>query len=520
MVSKVITATTIGLSAYKLDVEVDFANSTPGIVIVGLPDNAVNEARERVRSAVKNSGFSFTYQKVIVNLAPADIKKEGTNFDLPIAVGILVQSDFIEQEKIKDTAFLGELSLDGALRSINGVLSLVSGLKEIGVKQVIVPFVNAKEAALVDGIEVLGAEYLADVVNHFSDNSDSKLPQVSVDIKKYLNDNAQNDYIYDFKDVKGQQKAKRAMEIAAAGGHNILMMGSPGSGKTLMAKCFASILPPLELKEALELTKIYSISGLLPSNEPLITKRPYRAVHHSASAVGIIGGGSNPKPGEITLAHRGVLFLDEMVEFPRNVLETLRQPLEDGEIVISRAQTSIKYPADFMLLGAMNPCPCGFLGDSQKNCTCSEFQIQRYRSRLSGPLLDRIDLQIEVPRLSPEELLNMKSDSEPSIEIRKRVVNARKIQAQRYRNTNILTNSELNSDLIKQFCQIDEASENLLKAAIIKFNLSGRSYDRILKLARTIADLESSNGESNITQMHIAQALQYRTFVLEASSVL
>jgi magnesium chelatase family protein len=306
------------------------------------------------------------------------------------------------------------------------------------------------------------------------------------------------------------------MEIAAAGGHNMLMMGSPGSGKTLMAKCFASILPPLEMQEAIELTKIYSISGLLPAKEPLITQRPYRAIHHSASAVGIIGGGSNPKPGEITLAHRGVLFLDEMVEFPRNVLETLRQPLEDGEIVISRAQTSIKYPADFMLLGAMNPCPCGFLGDSQKQCSCSEFQVQRYRSRLSGPLLDRIDLQIEVPRLAPEELLNMKSDAEPSSEIRKRVVNARKIQVQRYENTNILTNSELNSDLIKQFCKIDEASENLLKSAIIKFNLSGRSYDRILKLSRTIADLE---GASEIAQTHIAQALQYRTFVADNVSV-
>lgn len=515
MVAKVITATTLGLNAYKLDVEVDFANSTPGIVIVGLPDNAVNEARERVRSAVKNSGFSFTYQKVIVNLAPADIRKEGTNFDLPIAIGILVQSDFLDQEKINDTAFLGELSLDGALRGVNGVLPLVSGLCDIGIKRVVVPMVNAQEAALVDGIEVYGAEYLVDVVNHFSEDSEAKLPQVTVDIQKYLVDNAQNEYNYDFKDVKGQQKAKRAMEIAAAGGHNLLMIGSPGSGKTLMAKCFASILPPLELKEALELTKIYSISGLLPQNEPLITRRPYRPVHHSASAAGIIGGGSNPKPGEITLAHRGVLFLDEMVEFPRNVLETLRQPLEDGEVVISRAQTSIKYPADFMLLGAMNPCPCGFLGDSQKACTCSEFQIQRYRSRVSGPLLDRIDLQIEVPRLSPEELLNMKCDAEPSSAIRKRVVDARKIQTQRYKNTNILSNSELNSDLIKKFCQIDEVSENMLKTAIIKFNLSGRSYDRILKLARTIADLAC---EANVSQMHIAQALQYRTFVAECSN--
>lgn len=516
MVSRVITATTIGLNAYKIETEVDFVHSLPNISIVGLPDTAVNEAKERVRSAVKNSGFTFPSLRVIVNLAPADIKKEGTNFDLPIAIGILAEGGFIEGEKIKETAFLGELSLDGKLRSVNGVLPLVSGLSELGAKTVIVPVENAEEAALVEGIEVLGAEYLADVVNHFSENSDSKLSRVTVDIKKYLNDNAQSDYIYDFKDVKGQQKAKRAMEIAAAGGHNMLMMGSPGSGKTLMAKCFASILPPLELKEALELTKIYSISGLLPSNKPLMTQRPYRSVHHSASAVGIIGGGSNPKPGEITLAHRGVLFLDEIVEFPRNVLEVLRQPLEDGEVVISRAQISIKYPADFMLLGAMNPCPCGFLGDSQKACSCSEFQVQRYRSKLSGPLLDRIDLQIEVPRLAPEELLNMKSNAEPSIEIRKRVIRARKTQAYRYKDTNILTNSELNSDLIKRFCRIDEASENLLKSAILKFNLSGRSYDRILKLSRTIADLE---GVENIGQMHIAQALQYRTFVAENSMV-
>lgn len=516
MVSRVITATTIGLSAHKIDVEVDFVHSLPAVTIVGLPDTAVNEARERVRSAVKNSGFTFPAQRVVVNLAPADIKKEGTNFDLPIAIGILAEGGFIECDLLNNIAFLGELSLDGSLRGINGVLPLVSGLKNLGIKSVIVPEVNAKEAALVDGIEIFGAEHLADVVNHFSKNSDFKLNKTTVNISQYLNENSKKNYIYDFKDVKGQQKAKKALEIAAAGGHNILMIGTPGSGKTLMAKCFASILPPLELEEALELTKIYSISGLLPSEQPLMTQRPYRAVHHSASAVGIIGGGSNPKPGEITLAHRGVLFLDEMVEFPRNVLETLRQPIEDGEVVISRAQTSIKYPADFILLGAMNPCPCGFLGDSQKRCTCSEFQIQRYRSRLSGPLLDRIDLQIEVPRLSSEELLNMKSDAEPSNEIRKRVVNARQIQVQRYRDTNIFTNSELNSDMIKQFCHIDKNSENMLKSAIIKFNLSGRSYDRILKLARTIADL---SGEKNISQMHLAQALQYRTFVSEEAVV-
>ncbi len=516
MVSKVITATTIGLDSYKIEVEVDFVHSLPNISIVGLPDAAVNEAKERVRSAVKNSGFTFPALRVIVNLAPADIKKEGTNFDLPIAIGILAQGGFIEEENLKNIAFLGELSLDGVLRGVNGVLPLVSGLKDIGVKRVIVPMINAKEAALVEGIEVLGAECLVDVVNHFSQDSDCKLRQTVVNTHDYLKENSQNNYIYDFKDVKGQQKAKKALEIAAAGGHNILMLGSPGSGKTLMAKCFASILPPLELKEALELTKIYSISGILPSKEPLITQRPYRAVHHSASAVGIIGGGSNPKPGEITLAHRGVLFLDEMVEFPRNVLETLRQPLEDGEVTISRAQTSIKYPADFMLLGAMNPCPCGFLGDSQKQCTCSEFQIQRYRSRLSGPLLDRIDLQIEVPRLTPEELLNMQDSAESSSEIRRRVINARKIQVERYKNTGVLTNSELNSKLIKQFCRIDKDSEDMLKSAIIKFNLSGRSYDRILKLARTIADLEEAQ---NISQIQIAQALQYRNFIIEGINV-
>lgn len=515
MVSRVISATAIGLNSYIIDVEVDFVHSLPNISIVGLPDTEVNEAKERVRSAVKNSGFTFPALRVVINLAPADIKKEGTNFDLPIAVGILAQGGFIEEEKLNNIAFLGELSLDGKLRGVNGVLSLVSGLKELGVKAVIVPSINAKEAALVPGIEVYGAEYLSDVVNHFSTDAESKLSQVKVDINDYLKENF-NNYIYDFKDVKGQQKAKKALEIAAAGGHNILMMGSPGSGKTLMAKCFASILPPLELQEAMELTKIYSISGLLPANEPLITKRPYRAVHHSASAVGIIGGGSNPKPGEISLAHRGVLFLDEIVEFPRNVLETLRQPLEDGEVVISRAQISVKYPADFILLGAMNPCPCGFLGDSQKQCTCSEFQIQRYRSRLSGPLLDRIDLQIEVPRLTPEELLNMHGDAEPSSEIRKRVVIARKIQAERYKNEQILTNSELNSKMVKKYCVLDRASEDLLKSAIITFNLSGRSYDRILKLSRTIADLD---GVPNITQSHIAQALQYRTFVNENSVI-
>lgn len=506
MVNKVTTATVIGLDAYKVDVETDVINSLPAVVIVGLPDAAINEARARVRSAIKNSNFTFPDKKVVINLAPADLKKEGTIFDLPIAVGILIEECAIDKEKTKDYGFVGELSLDGSVRGINGVLPIVLGFKEAGIKNVIVPAQNIKEAALVDNINVFGAKTLSDVVNHFLENP---IPATKINSQKYLEEKSQNDFLYDFKDVKGQQKAKRALEIAAAGGHNMLMVGSPGSGKTLMAKCFASILPPLEMEEAIELTKIYSISGLLSADEPLMTKRPYRAVHHTASANGIIGGGTNPKPGEITLAHRGVLFLDEMVEFPRNVLEVLRQPLEDSEIVISRAKHSIKYPAKFMLLGAMNPCPCGYLGDREKQCTCSEFQINRYLAKLSGPLLDRIDLQIDVPRLTSEELLNTKTEEEPSSQIRKRVIKARKIQSDRYKNENILTNSELTPKLVKKYCKIDKASEAIFKSAIVKYQLSGRRYDRVLKLARTIADLD---GSEIILQSHLMQALQYRMF--------
>ena len=504
MVNKVTTATVIGLDAYNVSVETDVLNGIPSFSIVGLPDTAINEARDRVRSAIKNSGFTFPAKKVVINLAPADLKKEGSIFDLPIAVGLLVEEEVLSEEKLKDFAFIGELSLDGSLRGVTGVLPLILGLKEHGIKNVFVPKINASEAALAGDINVFGVNCLCDVVNHFAD---SKITPTIIDIQNYLEEGAKQDYLYDFKDVKGQQKAKKALEIAAGGGHNMLMIGSPGSGKTLMAKCFASILPPLELQEALELTKIYSISGLLSPDEPLMTKRPFRAVHHTASANGIIGGGTVPKPGEITLAHRGVLFLDEMVEFPRNVLEVLRQPLEDGEIVISRAKHSIKYPAKFMLLGAMNPCPCGYLGDKQKQCTCSEFQISRYQSRLSGPLLDRIDLQVEVPRLTSEELLNIEPATESSADIRKRVIKARKIQAERYKNDGILTNSELTSKLIKKYCQIDAQSAALLKTAIVKYQLSGRRYDRILKLARTIADLDNSE---NIKQIHLMQALQYR----------
>lgn len=504
MVCKVLTSTVIGLDAYKIEVEVDLVNSLPSVSIVGLPDAAVNEARERVRSAIKNSSFSFPQKKVVVNLAPADIKKEGTNFDLPIAVGILIEEGVIQEEKTQGVAFIGELSLDGTLRSIIGVLPHVLGLKNAGVKTVIVPKENAKEASLADGITVLSANNLNEVVNNFIE---TPLEVVKTNVDEYLAKGIEESYLYDFKDVKGQQKAKKALEIAAAGGHNMIMVGTPGSGKTLMAKCFASILPPLELSEALELTKIYSVSGLLANNEPLMVKRPFRAVHHTASANGIIGGGTNPKPGEITLAHRGVLFLDEIVEFPRNVLEVLRQPLEDGEVVISRAKHSIKYPADFMLLAAMNPCPCGYLGDKEKHCTCTEYQINRYRAKLSGPLLDRIDIQIDVPRLTTNELLNTNTEAESSVDIRKRVINARKIQKERYKEAGILTNSQLTADMVKKYCKIDESSKEILKLAVTKYQLSGRRYYRVLKLSRTIADLDNSE---IITTKHITQALQYR----------
>ncbi len=506
MVNKVTTATIIGLNAYRVDVEVDTTHSNPMISIVGLPDAAVNEARDRVRSATRNSGLTFPSGRVIVNLAPADLKKEGSNFDLPIAIGIQVEEEVLTPDNVKDYAFIGELSLDGGIRAVSGVLPLVIGLKSFGIKNVIVPKENAKEASLVEGINVFGAENLAEVIAHFTENP---IEKTTTDVQNYLNQSDSQDYIYDFKDVKGQHKAKKALEIAAAGGHNMLMFGSPGSGKTLMAKCFPSILPPLELSEALELTKIYSICGLLSADEPLLRQRPFRPVHHTASPVGIIGGGTNPKPGEITLAHRGVLFLDEMVEFPRNVLEVLRQPLEDGEVSISRAKTSIKYPAKFILLGAMNPCPCGFLGDKEKQCTCSEFQIQRYLAKLSGPLLDRIDLQIEVPRLTSEELLSYSDKEETSAQIRERVVRARKIQIERYKDDGILTNSELTPKLVKKYCKIEKSAEEMFRIAIVKYQLSGRRYDRTLKLARTIADLD---GSEIISQTHLMQALQYRMF--------
>lgn len=513
MIARVYTGSLTGLDAQKVIAEIDLSSGLPGVTIVGLPDAAINESKERVKSAIKNSGFDFPLKKMVINLAPADIKKEGTGFDLPLALGVLLAAETLTPtDFIQDALFVGEVSLEGSLRRINGALSIALMARDEGFKYLVLPEENVAEASLVEGIEVFGLPNLQSLPVFLVHPYSFLKP---INRERLLAEALENQQtpIVDFKDVRGQDQAKRALEIAAAGGHNVLMAGPPGSGKSLLSKAFAGILPPLSFQEVLEVSRIYSVAGLLPKEHSLIRHRPVRSPHHSASMAGLTGGGSNPKPGEITLAHRGVLFLDELVEFPRNVLEVLRQPLEDGVITISRALQNVTFPAKFLFLAAMNPCPCGFKGDGVKTCTCSDNQIQRYVSKLSGPLLDRIDIHLEVPRLSDSELLSLSSTTvvvepaESSASVRDRVVVARAIQYKRFEGTGILCNGEMPPAQIRTYCQIDVGSQELLKRAVTRMHLSARALDRILRLSRTIADLA---GKPMIETSHLAEALQYR----------